>query len=100
MRDSKAKLERIQTTRDQRKIDTRELDEIAKEVQEKEMIFKKKYETCDKEIDEKNKFHQDDVKNLIMLLAHGRIRYHAAAIQNFTEAYKEILNINDDKAGS
>lgn len=97
MRDSKMKLERIQTTKDQRKIDRKELDEAAKEVEERESIYSKKFYTTTREIEEKDKFHQDDVKNLIMLLAHGRIRYHAAAIQNFTHAYKGILQINDGK---
>ena len=97
MRESKTKLERIQTTKDQRKIDRKELDEAAKEVEERESIYSKRFMTTTREIEEKDKFHQDDVKNLIMLLAHGRIRYHAAAIQNFTQAYKGILQINDGK---
>ena len=94
MRDSKTKLDRIQTIKDQRSIDSRELDQAAKEFQERESIYKKRTETTDKEIEEKNKRHEEDVRNLIMILAHGKIRFHAAAIQNFTEAYREILSIS------
>lgn len=94
MRDSKTKLERIQTIKDQRSIDSRELDQAAKEFQERESIFRKRTEITDKEIEEKNRKHEEDVKNLIMILAHGKIRFHAAAIQNFTEAYREILSIS------
>lgn len=94
MRDSKSKLDRIQTIKDQRSIDSRELDLAAKEFQEKESIYKKKTENTDKDIEEKNKVHQEDVRNLIMLLTHGKIRFHAAAIQNFTEAFREILSIS------
>lgn len=93
--ESETRLKRLQSTKDQRKVDQKELEGAVTSKEEKKKILAAKQETTEKIIEERNKAHCDDVKNLILLLTHSKLSLHAASIQVYTEAFQEILKIKD-----
>ena len=93
--EAKNKLSDIQNKKDQRKLDPKEVEQAAENCKEKETLLKTKSINFGKELKQKNRTHHDEVKNVLISLNHARISYHATALQLYTEAYKEILSIQD-----
>ncbi|OMJ87009.1 hypothetical protein SteCoe_11336 [Stentor coeruleus] len=93
--ESEARLKRLQSTKDQRKVDQKELEGAVTSKEEKKKILAAKQESTEKIIEDRNKAHCEDVKNLILLLTHSKLSLHADSLQVYTEAFQEILKIKD-----
>lgn len=93
--ESEKKLNRILSIRDQRNINAKDRDEAAQQVEEKKKMLSNVESNLEKDLKNNSKSHDNDIKNMLMLLSHSKISFHASAIQLYSEAYKEILSIRD-----
>ena len=93
--ESEVRLKRMLSIKDQRNINAKERDEAAQQVEEKKNIMIATNTNLENELSQSCKAHDEDVKNILMQLIHTKISYHAAALQLYTEAFKEILSIKE-----
>ena len=94
--ESEVKLQRILSIKDQRNLNLKERSDAAGQVEEKKNIMHSTTNNLEKDLRMSSKMHDEDVKNMIMLISHAKISYHASAIQLYTEAFKEILSIREN----